>query len=405
MPAIATNYESALARAEAARQIDHETAVMFEECVSQRRVLGKVFAEELQVLIASIGQDASDTLGSMTRRTSVIASVLGLASLVLMIGFIVWLRGIILRRLGPLLTGLGRIEGGDVDHRIAATGSDEFARIANAVNQMAQAVADAKSGLEARVRARTIDLQRASERAETANTAKSAFLANMSHELRTPLNAIIGFSEIMSDPQRWRIGPEQCKGYAHDITFSGQHLLKIINSILDLAKIEAGKTALKPEPIDIAALIARCTQMIDPVAEKAGVTLKTDLGDDLPIVSADEQLLRQALINLLANAVKFTAESGEVRISARPDGDDGVIIAVTDTGVGMSAEGVNVALAPFGQVDSGLARRQEGTGLGLPLAKAYVELHGGGLSIQSQPGTGTTVSVWLPIRQRVAAVA
>jgi signal transduction histidine kinase len=391
--------------AQEVRRIGDETAATFDEFVAQRRALDNLLDAELQALLGAIVRDSGAALHSHSQRAYTVVIVLGLMMFAGMTGFMLIFGRTVARRLAVLLAGLGRIADGDADHRIVMLGSDEFVRIASSVNQMAQGVAEAKSGLEAKVKARTIDLQRASERAEAANTAKSAFLANMSHELRTPLNAIIGFSEIMADPVRWRIGPEQCKGYAHDIKFSGQHLLKIINSILDLAKIEAGKTVLKPEPIDVATLITTCTQMIDPAAEKAGVTLKSDFGEGLPIIAADEQLLRQALINLLANAVKFTPEGGEVGVSARTNGDEGVIIAVTDSGVGMSAEGVRVALTPFGQVDSGLSRRQEGTGLGLPLASAYVELHGGHLAIQSERGKGTTVSIWLPIRQRVAAVA
>ncbi|MBL8698948.1 MAG: HAMP domain-containing protein [Alphaproteobacteria bacterium] len=238
-------------------------------------------------------------------------------------------------------------------------------------------------------------LRDAAARAQAANRAKTEFLANMSHELRTPLNAVIGFSEMMEAEMLGPIGRPKYKEFAGDILRSGRHLLAIINDILSLAKSEAGRLVLDVAPVDLPEIIAASGRMMAEAGRSAGVTLSIDATSDLPTIEADPVKVKQVLLNLLSNAIKFTPAGGRVDLTARATGS-GVAIAVRDTGIGMAPEEIPIALAPFGQVDSRLARKYEGTGLGLPLTKAFVELHGGTLAIDSARGAGTTVTVTFP---------
>jgi signal transduction histidine kinase/HAMP domain-containing protein len=239
--------------------------------------------------------------------------------------------------------------------------------------------------------------EEARAQAEAASRAKSSFLANMSHELRTPLNAVIGFSEIMAGQMFGKLGDAHYVQYASDILASGQHLLAVINSVLDLAKSEAGKLQIDAEPIDLADVIDDCLTMIREQCARAELRLDVSGVGEPVMVMGEAAKLRQIFLNLLSNAVKFTDAGGVVGLRVGEAVEGSVSIAVTDTGIGMGPEDVAVALAPFGQVDSRLARRYEGTGLGLPLAKALAELHGGRLVIRSVRGKGTTVTITLPL--------
>jgi len=223
------------------------------------------------------------------------------------------------------------------------------------------------------------DLLNAKEKAETASRAKSEFLANMSHELRTPLNAIIGFAELMKSRT---FGPlsDRYSEYAGDIHNSGTHLLALINDILNLSKLEAGQLALQEQEIDLSSTVADCLSLIETQARESKVRIVVALDRNARLIRADERRLRQILINLLSNAVKFTLEGGEIRISSALT-DEGLAIAVSDSGVGMAPHDIPIALSPFGQIDRSLRRNQEGTGLGLPLAKHLAELHGASFAI------------------------
>jgi len=236
----------------------------------------------------------------------------------------------------------------------------------------------------------------AKDAAEQASRAKSTFLANMSHELRTPLNAVIGFAELIGLQVNGPVGHDRYLEYARDIRVSGEHLLTLINDILDLSRIEAGAVELNEDDIACADLIDSCARLIAGQAARAGLVLDVTPAAGVPSIRGDRRRLRQVLINLLSNAVKFTPRGGRVRLWAERLADGGIALCVSDTGIGMSADGIVQALTPFKQLDNSLARRYEGAGLGLPLAKNLIELHGGTLELTSEVGRGTTAGCRLP---------
>ena len=238
-------------------------------------------------------------------------------------------------------------------------------------------------------------LRAAAKEAEIANSAKSEFLANMSHELRTPLNAIIGFSQIIKDGT---LGPENARyqDYATDIHESGQHLLSLINDILDISKIEAGKDELQEDLVDMAEVIEASGRLVEARAMESNVALVYQLQSNTPPVYGDGRKLKQILVNLLSNAIKFSDEGSMVSIKTACGPEEGFTIQIADQGIGMEPEEIPTALSIFGQLDAGPDRNCDGTGLGLPLAKALAERHGGSLELESEPGKGTTATVRLP---------
>ncbi len=247
------------------------------------------------------------------------------------------------------------------------------------------------------VKEREESLRRATRAAEAANAAKTRFLANMSHELRTPLNAIIGFSEIINGQLFGMIGNDRYLDYSGDILRSGRHLLDVINSVLDLAKSESGKMILDIQPTDMSEVLLDCVTMVREEIAAAGLSLEVSgLDRHLPL-SGDPAKLRQIFLNLLSNAIKFTAAGGRVWLEAGVT-QAGVTVTVGDSGIGMNEDDIDVAMQPFGQVDNRLERRYEGTGLGLPLTRALVELHGGAMSFDSAREKGTKVTVTFPPR-------
>jgi signal transduction histidine kinase len=244
--------------------------------------------------------------------------------------------------------------------------------------------------------ARNAELAEALDRAEAANHAKSAFLAHMSHELRTPLNAIIGFAELMRLRLHGPLGARQYEGYAADIGESGAHLLRIINDILDLSKTEAGKMELCEEVVDVGELVGSVCRLVRHRSEAARLHLLTAISSPPPLLYCDERKLKQMLLNLLSNAVKFTPPGGRVVASADAGPEGGLRIAVRDTGIGIAARHLARVLEPFAQVDGSFSRRCDGTGLGLPLVKAMIELHGGALELSSALGKGTVATLAFP---------
>ncbi len=246
----------------------------------------------------------------------------------------------------------------------------------------------------------------ARDAAESANRLKSQFLAVMSHELRTPLNAILGFSEVVrdrilgNDTLAW----ERYAEYAGSIHDSGEHLLALISEILDLSKIESGSYAIHPEPLDVGHMIRTTLAFVRPQAERGAVELQPPALEGNLRIEADTRAMKQVVLNLLSNAVKFTPPGGEVAISAVAD-EDGVIFRVRDTGIGIEPEHMNVVFDAFHQGNANVSRRYEGTGLGLSITRGLLEMHGGTIVLESQPGVGTLATVRLPrkVRAQVAA--
>jgi hypothetical protein len=237
-------------------------------------------------------------------------------------------------------------------------------------------------------------LQQKNVELEDASRMKSEFLANMSHELRTPLNAIIGFSEVLLERLFGDVNEKQAD-YLQDIHSSGRHLLNLINDILDLSKIEAGRMELEPSTFDLPSAIANAMALIRERAQRHGIALEMDVDAELGDVVADERKLKQILLNLLSNAVKFTPDGGRIDVRARQD-ESFVRIAVADTGVGIAQEDQEAVFEEFRQVGSNYTSKQEGTGLGLALTRRFVELHGGTIGVESEPGQGSTFTFTLP---------
>jgi len=246
-------------------------------------------------------------------------------------------------------------------------------------------------------RKQAVALDAARVDAELASKAKSEFIANMSHELRTPLNAIIGFSDIITSQKV--TDQEKIVQYAGFIQQAAEHLLSLINSILDVSKIQAGKLTVDSEPCDLHGILTPCLMIADGKAKEKGITIDQKIEPGLPLLMADPLRLRQILINLIGNAVKFTNENGSIVVSAWRAENNLVDISITDDGPGMTPAEVATSLRPFGQVDSGYNKKQEGTGLGLPIAQALARLHGGELIVKSEKGRGTQVSVLIPLVQ------
>jgi Amt family ammonium transporter len=251
------------------------------------------------------------------------------------------------------------------------------------------------------------DLKRAKAAAEAASNAKTAFLGNMSHELRTPLNAVIGFSEILTGELFGPLGDQRYRDYANDILASGRHLLSLVNDLLDHTRIEAGQVALTDVELDVMSQCEAALRMMRERAAAADVRLFSDYADALPDLLADERALRQMLLNLLGNAVKFTPPGGIVSLNVRLEQDGRLALAVSDTGIGMRREDVPRALEPFVQLHDHLNKSYAGTGLGLPMVQALIRLHGGTITIDSREGDGTTVTLRFPRRRvvRIGAAA
>jgi signal transduction histidine kinase len=278
-----------------------------------------------------------------------------------------------------------------VDRYLAARAQGEALRMRNHIAEL--------ETTQQTLEQTSADLTAALDAAEAASKSKSVFLASMSHELRTPLNAVLGFSETMQMETFGPLGSDRYKEYLGHIRDSGTHLLSLINDVLDLSRLDAVQTELCEEVFDLPELIAEALRMVMDQAQQAELALSTDIGYGLPGLKADKRRIKQVLINLLSNALKFTPAGGRVQVSARLT-DTGLALAVADNGIGIAPEDISTALERFGQVDSRLERKYEGSGLGLPLSKQLAELHGGELVLESAAGAGTTVTVHLP-RERL----
>ena len=274
--------------------------------------------------------------------------------------------------------------------------NDALSRAHDGLEQDVAARTAALQAANRELKARETELRLAKETAEIASRSKSEFLANMSHELRTPLNAIMGFAEILATEIFGTLGDVRYREYASDIHESGGHLLNLISDILDLSKIEAGKFDLYEQNVAIGDLIETVIRIVGGRAVAAGLSLRTEVDPDIPPMRADLRALKQILINLLSNAVKFSHQGDTVTVSAGMLPDGRLSLAVRDTGIGIPDTAVDRVMAPFEQVDSSLVRRRQGTGLGLPIVNALVDLHGGEFTLDSIVGVGTTATVSLP---------
>jgi signal transduction histidine kinase len=320
-----------------------------------------------------IDSSLADTARNLGFSTSVMVAI------VIMVA--VWLANLLTRRFTYFADALRRIEQGDLDHRLEKTGDDELGQLAVSINHMADSVRESVNRLgEARARA------------EEANRMKSSFLASMSHELRTPLNGILGFAELLE----LELDDKDQRGYAEAIRSSGEHLLEVVNQVLDLAKIEAGKMELHPEPMDLSALLAELARSHRAHAAQKALQLVEHYAEDLPAeFVCDATRLRQVMNNLLNNAIKFT-DAGQVDVTVS-QGDGHVRFVISDTGPGIPLEQQARIFEKFQQVENFVTRKHGGTGLGLALVKELVGLMGGEVHLESTPGKGTSVSFTLPL--------
>ncbi|MHA1566807.1 MAG: HAMP domain-containing sensor histidine kinase [Alphaproteobacteria bacterium] len=319
--------------------------------------------------------------------------------------------GAITKQIAASVMSLGRAANrfGSGDHRARAIveGDDEIGRLAASFNQMA-------AGLETNIERleRAKDQQKmlnenllvSRDAARSADQAKADFLATMSHELRTPLNAIIGFSEVMAKETFGTMGCLKYREYSCDIHDSGQHLLQLINDILDLSKIDSGRDKLHEAEVEIPQIMRSARTMVAQHAEQGGVNVQCEHSDDIPPLFVDERKLKQILVNLLSNAVKFTEAGGNVTLKATCEAGCGHVFEIIDTGIGIAQDDIATALSQFRQVDGSLNRKFQGSGLGLPLAKALAKQHGGELDLQSELHVGTTVTVSFPV-ERIVTLA
>ena len=312
----------------------------------------------------------------ITSRRVVIQFAVGSIALALALGYAIsW------SLIGPVRhmdERLQQIASGDFAGRVEIPNRDELGALAANLNRMSE------------------ELGRLYQQLEAASRHKSEFLANMSHELRTPLNAIIGFSEVLLERMFGELNPKQ-EEYLQDIMTSGRHLLSLINDILDLSKVEAGRMELEPSAFDLPAALEGCLTLVRERATRHGITLGLTVDEDLGQIVADERKVRQVVLNLLSNAVKFTPEGGRVAVgAARADG--GVEVSVSDTGIGIAQDEQEAIFEEFRQAASDYTRKREGTGLGLALSRKFVELHGGRIWVKSEVGKGSTFTFTLPER-------
>jgi signal transduction histidine kinase len=315
---------------------------------------------------------------------------------------------VILEPLEELTKAMRRVSSEkDYAIRLTRSSNDELGVLIDGFNDMlaqidarSQELQQHRADLERRVESRTAELATTNEQLLDASRHKSEFLANMSHELRTPLNAVIGFSEVLSERLFGDLNAKQAQ-YVEIILRQGQHLLSLINDILDLSKVEAGRMELELSTFDLNAMLESALLLFQERANRQGITLKLDTCSGLNEFVADERKIKQVLLNLLSNAVKFTGKGGRVELSARLTGHC-ALIAVADTGIGIAPENQQAIFEAFHQVGGGAGSRREGTGLGLALARRFVQLHGGDIAITSRISEGSTFTFTLPIRSSEA---
>ena len=342
-----------------------------------------------EVVGAIIIQSNLDQIASALRTYVTIALTVTLISLVIAFSLISRMQGIIskpIKRLLETMESVSRKQ--DYSVRVPTNSNDELGSLTDSFNHMLAQIQQHEESLCA-----------ARQQAETANRAKSEFLATMSHELRTPLNAILGFSELMMREMAGPHGAPQYREYSADINESGRHLLDVINDILDISKIEAGQLELTEELIEPSDLAERALRLVADRAVEAGTEVHLIADPGLPLLLGDERLVKQALLNLLSNAVKFTPDGGSIVVRLRLNGEGALQMSVRDNGIGIAEVDYERVLTPFGQVENTLSRSYPGTGLGLPLAKSFTEMHDGELQLRSTLGQGTEITLQFPSRR------
>jgi two-component system, cell cycle sensor histidine kinase PleC len=311
-------------------------------------------------------------------------------------GFVLWR---IIRPLNQITRAITSNEESGLDRALALCGrNDEMGHFAQALKAFRQGAADRQ-----RLEGELLRNLAAKEAAETSNRLKSEFLANMSHELRTPLNAIIGFSEIIGT-EVFGPGVPRYRDYANEIHGAGKHLLSLINDILDISKAESGKLELHFEPVDFSDLIKECVRLMRGRAAEQNLRITLGIAS-LPQLLSDRLRVKQILLNILSNAIKFTPEGGGVSVQANCDATGRLAVCVCDTGIGIDPEKIPLVFEPFRQIDSALSRKFDGTGLGLYLVKTLVELHDGEVRIESALGKGTSVFISFPASRCITVPA
>jgi signal transduction histidine kinase len=377
-----------------------KTVITGEETVRTRNTNEEILVGSLtgrdQVLArAAVFQRWSGVVDEV-RRTILGLTLLGLLATLAVAGV-----GMILARAltAPLermaATAMG-IASGDLSSRAAIRGGDEIGTLASAFNTMAEQLQTSYEELERRVAERTQELEQVAKELEVMGTNKSDFIASLAHELRTPLNAILGYSELLADPSFGAMKPAEVRKHARAINQSGNYLMQLINDVLDLSKIEAGKLDLYVETVQVKGTIREVMNLIDPMATSKHIKLKSRTAGAPDFIQADPRRLRQILINLLSNAVKFTPEEGSVMVDASRDGRY-LVVSVVDTGVGIPPEDREKIFDQFHQAGGSYTRKQEGTGLGLTLTKQLVELHGGTIEVESEVGKGSVFKFKIPV--------
>ena len=342
-----------------------------------------------EVIGSIVLKSSLDSITSSLWTFILIVATVMLVSLGLAFVLVSRLQGVISTPIERLLKTMKTVSA-EQDYSVRAEpyGRDELGRVIDGFNHML-----------GQIQRHEEVLRKARQQAEAANRAKSDFLANMSHELRTPLNAILGFSEVMMREVAGPIGQPHYREYATDIHDSGRHLLEVINDILDLSKIEAGRVELVDGRVELGPLVEKAVRLVSDRAEQAEVEIRLLSEPDLPDLIADERLVKQALLNLLSNAVKFTPRGGRVEVSLLLAADGALCLSVRDSGIGIAEADLERVLTPFTQAESALSRNYQGTGLGLPLTKSFVDMHGGTLALESRLGEGTEVTLRFPAKR------
>jgi signal transduction histidine kinase len=393
-------------RTQAIRREREEIGIMIEEAPGG----GNVSASEKEIGLAAVGMSLSQkrvnaTIMDIYRNIALLTLLVicaGIAVTVLLVK-------VIAGPINELATAAKRIAEGDLSSKVPTKSRDEIGELATSFNRMAEAIeqregelrshAEKLDRLNSQLLAQQDELKQFNAQLEAASQHKSQFLANMSHELRTPLNAIIGFSGILLNPSLGKVSEPERREFLGNIVTSGRHLLDLVNQVLDVSKIEVNKLPLKQTSFSVANVLESVRQTVEPLAEEQRISIVTDVDPALGTLIADETRFRQILYNLLSNAIKFTPEAGTVTIRAQLSGD-WAEFSITDTGIGIKPEDRERIFQEFERVEMTAGRRFEGTGLGLTLAKNFVELHGGKIWVESELGKGSTFSFVMPLNMR-----